>query len=292
MKKLAGLILLIALIASTRANSAQIPATRPFVYEQIHQADPPRRIFVVNVNLTDPRVQIRVSRAGPDPDGPGPFETTLQTPTKIADREQFDIVVNGDFFGAKNVKDAEGVKSGYVKGLWANVLGPDVTDGELWGPAEHARPALIVRKGNHVSIATIKDPPSDALQVIAGSDIILQNGNNIAKTEGSFAKTRHPRTCVGIADGGKRLVLVVVDGRRKDRVGMQLTELADFMKSQGCTDALNLDGGGSSELALRDPKTGKLQVMNSPSDLRERAVASVLGISIEGMKRATSAPSP
>ncbi|HTL30198.1 MAG TPA: phosphodiester glycosidase family protein [Tepidisphaeraceae bacterium] len=287
-----GIACLLAVSASLRAEPIK-KQKQPYpaiVYQYIEQSDPPRKIFVANVDLTNRDVQIRVSRGGADPDGDGPYQTTLQVPTKIADRENFDLVVNGDFFGAKNTKDAEGEKSQFVKGIWATVSGPAVTDGKLWGPAKDARPAIIISEGNEVRIEAVKDPPKNAQQVVAGSDIILEHDKNVAKTEGAFAKTRHPRTAVGIADGGKRLVLVVVDGRRPDRVGMQLTELADFMKSLGCTSAINLDGGGSSEMALRNPETGRLEVMNSPSDKRERAVANVLGISIKGAKRTTSQP--
>jgi exopolysaccharide biosynthesis protein len=261
---------------------------RPYpavVYQQIDQADPPRKIFVANIDLTSPDVKIRVSRGGEDPDGPGEWETVLLPPSKIANRENFDVVINGDFFGAKDTKDAEGKASGFVEGIWAKVNGPAVTDGELWGPAKNARPSLIVREGNKVSIQALQDPPKDALQVVAGSDIILRAGENVAVATGKFAETQHPRTAVGIADDGKRLVMVVVDGRRKDRVGMKLTELADLMKSLGCKDAMNLDGGGSSEMAIRNPETGQLEVKNSPSDYRERAVGNVLGVTINGAKR-------
>jgi exopolysaccharide biosynthesis protein len=261
---------------------------RPYpavVYQQIDQANPPRKIFVANIDLTNPDVKIRVSRGGEDPDGPGEWETVLLPPSKIANRENFDVVINGDFFGAKDTKDAEGKASGFVEGIWAKVNGPAVTDGELWGPAKNARPSLIVREGNKVSIQALQDPPKDALQVVAGSDIILRAGENVAVATGKFAETQHPRTAVGIADDGKRLVMVVVDGRRKDRVGMKLTELADLMKSLGCKDAMNLDGGGSSEMAIRNPETGQLEVKNSPSDYRERAVGNVLGVTINGAKR-------
>ena len=62
-------------------------------------------------------------------------------------------------------------------------------------------------------------------------------------------------------------------------------DLAKAMLDLGCTDALNLDGGGSTEMALRDPGTGQLVVVNRPSDGHERPVANVLGVRIAGMKR-------
>ncbi|MDD5089396.1 MAG: phosphodiester glycosidase family protein [Candidatus Wallbacteria bacterium] len=79
-----------------------------------------------------------------------------------------------------------------------------------------------------------------------------------------------PRTAVGTTDG-TRLVIVVVDGRQPGySEGMELEELARLMLSLGCREALNLDGGGSSTLVIRN------QLMNRPSDGKERPVSNAL----------------
>jgi exopolysaccharide biosynthesis protein len=49
----------------------------------------------------------------------------------------------------------------------------------------------------------------------------------------------------------------------------------------GCNEALNLDGGGSSVMAVRDPASGQMKILNAPTDGHERAVANVLGISVD-----------
>lgn len=58
---------------------------------------------------------------------------------------------------------------------------------------------------------------------------------------------RNPRTAVGYT-ADNHIIIVTVDGREKSSVGMTLTELANFMKSIGCYNAMNLDGGGSTVL--------------------------------------------
>jgi len=70
---------------------------------------------------------------GPDPDGPGKWQTTLMEPTKIAAREKFDVVVNGDFFKARGVNDGEGANSAYRARLWALAVDdePDSPGGRL-----------------------------------------------------------------------------------------------------------------------------------------------------------------
>ena len=68
-----------------------------------------------------------------------------------------------------------------------------------------------------------------------------------------------------------KLFVAAIDGRQKSHsVGMSLYELADFMISIGCYDLLNLDGGGSTTITLRDSvvnstsdKTGERKVYNS-----------------------------
>ena len=75
------------------------------------RAQPPTRLFVAEIDLTNPKVRLRVAPGGTDPDGPGPWQTTLLPPTRIAARENMDLVVNGDFFRARGVKDAEGTNA-------------------------------------------------------------------------------------------------------------------------------------------------------------------------------------
>ncbi|MFJ9537705.1 phosphodiester glycosidase family protein [Streptomyces sp. NPDC101225] len=65
------------------------------------------------------------------------------------------------------------------------------------------------------------------------------------------ADTRQPRTMAGV-DGRGRLILATVDGRRTDgSEGFTLHEEARFMRSLGAVQALNLDGGGSTTMAVR-----------------------------------------
>lgn len=75
---------------------------------------------------------------------------------------------------------------------------------------------------------------------------------------------RHPRAAIGYDD--THVYGVVVDGRAGSDVGMTLTELALYMAERlGTLAALNLDGGGSATLAVRDPE-GAFHVVNNPMD--------------------------
>ena len=123
------------------------------------------------------------------------------------------------------------------------------------------------------------------LEALGGRPLLLRDSTVVAAvdTEGgpSFATARHPRTAVGIARDGRRLLLVVVDGRQKSYSdGMTLRELADLMRGLGARDAINLDGGGSTTLVYADPdSSGRLRIANRPSDpTGERPVGDALAI--------------
>jgi exopolysaccharide biosynthesis protein len=253
----------------------------------IHEAksNPPQRIFEAIVDLTRPGTVVRVSRGGPDPDGDGPWQTTLMQPTKIADREKFDVVVNGDFFEHFHGKDAEGraALAQFKAATMAKVEGLAETDGVVWAKAGRDLPMLVIDARGKASIAIGKEPPRAAKQAIAGHDTLVHGGKNVAQVsqKPGFVKGPHPRTAVGIKDHGNTLILIVVDGRKKGvAIGMSLTELAELFVARGAEEAINLDGGGSSVLAIRDPKTHQMVILNQPSDGRERPVANALGISV------------
>ena len=63
-----------------------------------------------------------------------------------------------------------------------------------------------------------------------------------------------------------------VDGRSEKSLGMTLPELQAYASQMGMTNAINLDGGGSSTLVLRGT------LMNVPADGRERPVASFVEV--------------
>jgi hypothetical protein len=247
------------------------------------RSEPPMQLFVAEIDLANPKLHLRVSPGGADPDGPGPWQTTLMQPTKIAARDGMDFVINGDFFDANLVKDAEGTNSGYRAGQWASVIGPAVTDGKTWATNATGRPSLVVHKNGKVTIETVSTPSADALQVVAGNKLLVKDG--IALLD--HTQTRHPRTVVGLDATGTKLTILLVDGRKPGvAVGMSYDELAAEMLRLGCQQALNLDGGGSSVMAIRDSTTGTFKTLNEPTDGHERAVADVLEISVENSERA------
>ena len=74
------------------------------------------------------------------------------------------------------------------------------------------------------------------------------------------------RTAIGVTQDGRTLVLFTVDGTNGGH-GMQVGEVADLLTNDyGVWNALNLDGGGSTTMAIEDPGTHLRKLVNVPAD--------------------------
>lgn len=116
--------------------------------------------------------------------------------------------------------------------------------------------------------------------IMTSGPLLLKEGQKEQyRTDRTFVTNRHPRTAVGIRPDGT-IVLLTVDGRIKQSAGMSLDELTRTLHWLGCTEAINLDGGGSTTMYVRDfPYDG---IVNCPVDngrfdhKGERAVSNIL----------------
>ncbi|MER7107193.1 phosphodiester glycosidase family protein [Streptomyces sp. NPDC000229] len=93
------------------------------------------------------------------------------------------------------------------------------------------------------------------------------------------------RTAAGVRDGGQRLLLLALDGSPGFRSGLTVVEVADAMRDLGASDAVNLDGGGSSTLVAREGGAAKVKVLNHPSGGAQRAVPNGIGIFVRGEEK-------
>ena len=78
-------------------------------------------------------------------------------------------------------------------------------------------------------------------------------------------KSNQPICAVGLADGGKTAVFMMIDGRSPISSGARPTETGEMLRQLGCTDGLSFDSGGSATFY-----TSALGVRNKPSDGVER----------------------
>lgn len=114
----------------------------------------------------------------------------------------------------------------------------------------------------------------DMSNIIQAGPMLLDEGQPARSDEGfnsAFISARHPRSAAGLNENGE-WVFLVVDGRNgMHSSGATISELTEILRNQRILYALNLDGGGSTEIII----DGK--IYNQPSDGYERMISYALG---------------
>ncbi len=263
---LGGALLCLSCRHQTEAERAKPELARGVEYRHVTLTEPrPLHVHILEVDLTQAGLVLE-ARIADDPDGDGPAEAELLKPLVLAAHATAIAAVNANAFGA--LPDENGNR----ENRWR--AGMPV---EICGWARHAgvdRSTAHDRYGNfwtdetgraHVG-AMIK--ADGAVEAVGGFNIVIKDGSIVGRPD----NTLHPRTAVGVDKEGRRVWLVVVDGRQKGySEGMSCYELAELMQGMGCWNALNLDGGGSSVMMLRQ-SDGQLAVVNRVSGGTTRPV--------------------
>ena len=127
-----------------------------------------------------------------------------------------------------------------------------------------AGPASLLNKfkvGDRVKLDLNTIPEwKNVKHIISGGPYLVKNNEvfvDMTAQKLNAIGGKNPRSAIGYT-ADNHLILVAVDGREGSSVGMTLMQLANFMKSAGCINAMNLDGGGSTVMYVNG------QVVNSP----------------------------
>ncbi|HHY46898.1 MAG TPA: AMIN domain-containing protein [Firmicutes bacterium] len=203
-------------------------------------------------------------------------------------RAQSDIVIYTPEWGDSTRTDHSGLEIGVL-----NDTVVSVGTGDLRIPAEGFVVSIGsgsvvnfagVRLGDQLKVSLTLSPDwigmgvRDALG--AGPRLVSDGKITVTAQEEHFqadvAAGRAPRTALGVTRDN-HLILLAATGRQRDiSVGLTLEELAGLMIELGAVDALNLDGGGSSTLAIRG------FVVNLPSGGQERKVGDAILVFDDG----------
>lgn len=230
-------------------------------HEYIGDNELPYKAYIL---LVDPSKASLYMGSGNDSYEPRPDPSIRQSVVghmRSAVSNGVDVIagVNGDFFA---------IETTYMP------IGLAIKEGKVVTEASQLRPFCGFTKDGHLEIHDngFNGDKTKYRTVVSGSDIIVKHGIPNDLDEGTyFGDTHHPRTMVGIREDGT-IILAVIDGRQWSHSnGASLAMCARFMISLGATTAMNLDGGGSSTMVIRDGNS--YNVMNSPSDGSPRKVA-------------------
>lgn len=142
------------------------------------------------------------------------------------------------------------------------------------GPA--ARTLQGLRRGAAVRLRYAPVTTSGARldQAIGSGALMLRDGRDVAPCTSSGARSR-PRTLVAWNSRRTRLWLLALDGRGRDApvptYGGTYRQVAELARALGATDAVMLDGGGSTTMALRGPDNAVHRI-DAPDGAAQRPV--------------------
>lgn len=239
-------------------------------YRRFHATPNLMVAHIVSVDLNNPDVRVLVTPGEPEAEYPMAAMTTSQFAREYGAL----VAVNGDGFTPWYFNSLLDYYPHPGDPVRPNGLA--ASEGVVYSPP-NGGPVLYISQTNRASFNETEDPIYNA---IAGDRMLVVEGAAVADLDdGRLA----PRTAVGIDGYSNRLILIVIDGRQPlYSEGATLAELADLLIYYGATEAMSLDGGGSSTMVVRGALG--VEVMNSPIDGyipgRERPVANHLGILI------------
>lgn len=162
-------------------------------------------------------------------------------------------------------------------------IGIVVSDGEFVSQPDLHFDALVFYRDGSAAVKNQAEITEEhnIENAVGGFYRILEEGRPAARVSG--LRQRHPRSAAGISQDGRFLYLLVIDGRQPASIGATEEETALVLLAMGAGEGINLDGGGSTSLALRFPD-GRVRPVNTPIHNRipglERAVAGSIGVGL------------
>ena len=248
----------------------------------------PLHMHIAQVDLTTPGLRFELSPPK------GPFEVVRQTALAFLKQEHAQLAINAHFFWPWPSDEPA-----------SSLVGIAASDGNVYSAFEHPiqryaivddAPGLNIDRDNHAALVHRDPAYSDGMHVretvalwttVSGSAQVVTDGR---PTVPQYKDARHPdgrlepggpgnysnahswydvlvaRTAIGLSRDARTLTLFAVDARGGSG-GMRLSEVARvLMRDYAVWNALNLDGGGSTSMAMADPSTGAAALVNVSSD--------------------------
>ena len=292
-RRLAVLTLALATAVPLAPRShAQPRVTHPYsgitYVDRTESAPRALHMHVAQIDLDTPGLRFRLSPHA------GPREAVRQTTLSFLRGEHAQLAINAHYFLPFPSDE-----------LPASLIGIAASDGDVYSAFEHPvqhyaivddAPGLNIDRENHASIVHRDLSYADGRHVreavtlwttVAGSAQIVTDGR---PTVPVYKDAQHPdgllepggpnaysnahswcdalvaRTAIGLSRNARTLTLFTVDGRGGSG-GMRLDEVARLLITDyGVWNALNLDGGGSTSMAMADPATSESAIVNTSSD--------------------------
>ncbi len=203
------------------------------------------------------------------------------------ERGENSLVVYNDYFGATTGTNNFGVEVLVSDGIITDIFydkGNNAIPADGYVISAHGAAAEFLKMMNVGDSITINQEIvsddgnfNEVPNIIgAGPRLVMDGKVFVTAADENFPADirvgRAPRSAVGVTVYGD-YILAVVDGRQAHSKGCTLQEWADILLNEfGAFNAINLDGGGSTELIVKD------NIVNKPSDGHERLIGNAIAI--------------
>lgn len=268
-----------------------VPEKYPGIKHQSFTVTQPRPnvINAMRVDLANPDIRLHATGKAANwgttmPNTGWPFVIDLSAFTICTERKTTSAYLTGQRNAGRNMVaaiNASGWQPFAELGIhqnsypYADNLGLLISEGIVVSPPRNNYTSLVFYKDSTADFiaANATTDTSNMLTVVTGGSPILVNGSTTGDT------ALHPRTGTGLSKDRHILFLVTIDGRQSGySEGATTRELGEWLRYLGAWSGLNMDGGGSTTMVLRNPQSRSIQVLNSPSDGSQRKNGSNLGI--------------
>lgn len=256
-----------------RSNLTQ-PLYQGITYHRIVKNEPRRMmVHVMEVDVMAEGVELFVTP--PDRSGER-YNMLARKTTDFAEEFSAEIAVNASFFYTFTVGNP---LTFYPKvGDPVAIAGSAIYNGEQYGNRNGFKKLCFLEQ--EVMIRLSGCPLQRVQHAVSGNAVFLRDG--VPYDDGYEYNTRaYGRVAAAIDDSGQTLWLILIDNKQWGYSnGASLVELADIALDLGATQAINLDGGGSSTMV--SAHSGRPRILNSPIHTgvlgRERPVGNHIGI--------------
>ncbi len=211
------------------------------------------KVFILEVDLNNPTLRLK---AGTPNNSPVFARQTMSEIARTQDTAGNRVLaaVNGDFFDLTTGVPSSAI---YKKGI---PIKSQYCDLCTFMSIDNQNKAAIISKDRTVDTTKIRE-------AIGGYNYLIKNSQKIIQGDVSV----QPRTTVGVT-AANVVYFVLVDGRSASYSnGISYSQLSDMFFALGVKDAINMDGGGSTTLVVKEGASW--DVKNRPSDGTQRAVA-------------------
>jgi phosphatidylinositol-3-phosphatase len=232
---------------------------------------------IARIDLQAPGIQLFVT-----PKSGSTFETRGQLATEFVCDNGLQLAVNANFFSPCCSYDPDPPQPNQDNLLGLAVSQSQIVSSPAFCSSPDQATALLLAQDNRAVVQTVTSGtlPVGVFNAVSGGPLLLLNGvDQFDPATDANPPLVAPRTAAGLSPDGRYLYLLTIDGVEGQGRGAGFYDVAEWLLRIGAVNGFNLDGGGSTTMAMQRPDLGGAEILNSPREICvQRYVGALLGV--------------